>query len=96
MPVLSQNFVRWSFPKVETFHYWCWCKPSQAQLDNVLRDPSLLDPYQYIQTVLNLRGVTNHDDHDDDDEDGNDNTDNDGSGLDDIVTSFFFLISTWG
>ena len=26
-------------------------------MDNVLRDPSLLDPYQYIQTVLNLRGV---------------------------------------
>ena len=30
----------------------------QAQLDNILRDPSLLDPYQYIQTVLNLRGVS--------------------------------------
>ena len=30
----------------------------QAQLENVLRDPALLDPYQYIQTVLNLRGVT--------------------------------------
>ena len=30
----------------------------QAQLDSVLRDPALLDPYQYIQTVLNLRGVT--------------------------------------
>ena len=37
--------------------YWFLLK-YQAQLDNILRDPSLLDPYQYIQTVLNLRGVS--------------------------------------
>ena len=62
-------------------------KLSQAQLDNVLRDPSLLDPYQYIQTVLNLRGVTNHDDSDDD---GDDYIDNDDGCQDDIDTIFFF------
>ena len=29
-----------------------------SMLDAVLRDPQLLDPYQFIQLVLNVRGVT--------------------------------------
>ena len=32
--------------------------PDAAMLESILRDTSLLDPYQYIQQVLNLRGVT--------------------------------------
>jgi hypothetical protein len=32
--------------------------PNAAMLESILRDTSLLDPYQYIQQVLNLRGVT--------------------------------------
>ena len=63
-------------------------KLSQAQLDSVLRDPSLLDPYQYIQTVLNLRGVTNHDGIDDDNHDSNDNTGYD-DGANDIDIPIF-------
>ena len=78
-----ETFIMETFIKDGNFHLrgklsqrW---KLSQAQLDNVLRDPSLLDPYQYIQTVLNLRGVTNHDANDYEDHDSNYNTGNDDS-----------------
>ena len=32
--------------------------PDAAMVESIIRDSSLLDPYQYIQQVLNLRGVT--------------------------------------
>ena len=32
--------------------------PDAAMLESILRDTSLMDPYQYIQHVLNMRGVT--------------------------------------
>ena len=47
--------VRCAFDSVSLLEF---LSKYQAQLDNILRDPSLLDPYQYIQTVLNLRGVS--------------------------------------
>ena len=32
--------------------------PDTSMLDHCLRDTQLLDPYQFIQLVLNARGVT--------------------------------------
>ena len=32
--------------------------PDTAMLEAILRDPSLMDPYQYIQNVLHQRGIT--------------------------------------
>ena len=32
--------------------------PDAAMMETILRDSSLMDPYQYIQQVLHQRGVT--------------------------------------